>query len=298
MDKLKFMKTFMLAAEEGSISLAARKLGISKAAASKQLIDLENTLNTQLLDRTMRQLKLTDTGKSFYEALPNVFSAIADAESTVLHNHCNPVGTLKIASHRYFGERFIINYMKEFTTLYPDLKLDIELGDRFPDIDKENIDILCGIGHEGPDHLVRKKVATTRHVLCATPEFITNYGMPKTPEDLKKLPYITHSFREPDNIIAFKNKQEIRQDCIIRLNDSQAMLKCAMQSLGFIKIYNYFVEDYFKTGKMIELLKDYRMPTRSLYIFYQPKKFLPNKIRVFIDFICEKINSDPAFSQT
>lgn len=295
MDKLRFMKTFMLAIEEGSISQAARRLGISKAAASKQLIDLENNLNTQLLDRTMRKLKLTDTGASFYESLKNVFSAVAEAESVVMHNHANPVGTLKIASHRYFGERFIISYMNEFTALYPDLKLDIELADRFPDIDKENIDILCGIGHEGPDHLVRKKIATTRHVLCATPEFIAKHGMPETPDDLKNYPYITHSFRQPDNVITFKNNKEVHQDCVIRLNDSQAMLKCALQGLGFIKIYNYFVDEYFKTGQMVEILKGYRQPSKSLYIFYQPKKFLPNKIRVFIDFVSGKVHGDPAF---
>ena len=289
------MKTFMLAVEEGSITQAARRLGITKAAVSKQLIDLENELNTQLLNRTTRLLKLTDPGGSFYESLKNVFSAVAEAESVIAQTHDKPVGTLRIASHRHFGERFIISHVKEFITLYPDLKLDIELADRFPDIEKENFDVLCGIAHEGPEHLVRKRVATIRHILCATPEYIAEHGMPKTPDDLKRYRYITHSFRNPDNILLFKNNKEIYLDFFIRLNDAETMLKCALQGLGFIKIFNYFVDEYIKCGKLIEVLKDYREPPKSLYIFYKQQKFLPNKIRLFIDFLSKKIREDDNF---
>src|SRR5207237_4589330 len=183
MDKLKHMKTFRIVIEEGSIAKAANILGISKAAASKQIIELEKNLNTQLLYRTTRKLILTETGRLFYESLRNVFSAVTEAESVINQTYDKPVGTLRIASHRHFGEKYIINNLKEFKLLYPDLKLDIQLADRFPDMEKENIDVLCGIGHEGPDHLVRKKIATIRHVLCASPDYIAEYGIPKTPDD-------------------------------------------------------------------------------------------------------------------
>lgn len=292
MDKLKLMKTFMLTVEEGSIAKAAFKIGISKAAASKQLIYLENKLNSQLLHRTTRKLKLTDAGQLFYDSLGNVFSAVAEAESVVTQIQEKPIGTLRVASHRHFGEKFIICNIKEFITLYPDLKLDIELGDRFPDMEKENIDVLCGVGHEGPDHLVRKKIATVHHILCASAEYLSNFGMPKTPDDLKRYRYITHSFRNPDNILLFKNNKEVYLDFDIRLNDAQAMLACALQGLGFIKIFNYFVDEHIKSGRLIEILKEYREPPKSIYIFYQQQKFIPARIRLFIDFISRKLNAD------
>lgn len=293
MDKLKRMKTFMLAIEEGSIVQAAKRLGITKAAASKQLIELEEQLNAQLLNRTTRILQMTDIGQAYYESLKHVFSAVADAESVVTQTNEKPVGTLRIASHRYFGERFIIKYMKEFFSLYPNLKLDIKLGDRFPDMEKENLDLLCGVSHEGPDHLVRKKIGTIQHILCAAPEFISEFGEPKTPDDLKQLRYITHSFRNPD-VLRLKNK-EIYLEFYIRLNDAQAMLNCALQGLGFIHIFNYFVKDHIKSGRLIEILKEYREPPKSLYIFYQQQRFLPNKIRLFIDFLCQKIKEEDIF---
>lgn len=298
MDKLKHMKTFMLVVESGSIVQAAHQLGISKAAASKQLIDLEENLNAQLLHRTTRKLKLTDTGQLFYESLKRVFSAVLEAESIVTNLNNKPIGTLRVASHRHFGEKYIVSNIKEFMLLYPDLKLDIELADRFPNMEKENFDLLCGIGHEGPDHLVRKKIATIHHILCASPQYLAEFGVPTSPEDLKKHRFITHSFRNPDNVLLFKNNKEIYLDFSIRLNDAQAMLKCTLEGLGFIKIFNYFVEEHIKNGRLIEILKEYREPAKSLYIFYRQQKFLPLKIRLFIDFICRKINTDTGLYKT
>ena len=290
MDKLKLMKTFRLVVEEGTISRAACKLGISKAAASKQLLDLENKFNAQLFYRSTHKLKLTHTGRLFYESLGNVFTAVAESESIVTQMH-EPTGTLRVASHRHFGEKFIVCNLKEFITLYPNLKLDIELADRFPDMEKENFDVLCGIGHEGPDHLVRKRLGALRYILCASPEYLAKFGIPKTPDDLKTYRYITHSFRNPDDILIFKNNKEVYLDFFIRLNDAQAMLNCALQGLGFIKIFSYFIEEHIKSGKLVEILKDYRDTSKSIYIFYQQQKFMPAKIRVFIDFICKQLNN-------
>lgn len=289
MDKLPHMRTFILAVENSSIVKAAQQLGITKAAASKRIIELETSLNTQLLHRTTRSLKLTEIGKSYYESLKKVFHALADAETIVSISQEKPVGTLKVMSHRHFGEKYIVKNIQEFMTLYPELKLDLELADRFPDLEAENIDIIFGIGQDGPDHLVRKKLTSVYHVLCATPTYLQKFGMPTMPEDLKNHRYITHSFRQPDNLLIFKNDKEIYVDFHIRINDAQAMLQCALQHVGFIKIYNYFIEDMLQTGELVEILKEYREPSKSIYLFYKQQKYIPVKIRSFIDFIYKKI---------
>lgn len=291
MNRLKHMKTFMLIVEEGNIARAARKLGITKAAASKQLIELENRLDVQLLTRTTRSLKLTDVGQLYYEALHKVFHALNEADLVITHTHEKPIGILKILSHRHFGEKYIVGNIKEFTDLYPELKLDLELADRFPDLEKENIDIVCSVGHEGAENLVQKKIGSATQVLCASPEYLTRFGMPKYFTDLKHHRYITHSFRNPDNVLIFDN-QELYLDCFLRLNDAQAMLQCALQGVGIIKIYKYFVRNYLKSGQLIELFAKYRKPTKSIYMYYQLHKFIQIKIRVFIDFINKKVLED------
>lgn len=291
MNRLKNMKTFMHIVEEGSIVGAARKLGITKAAASKQLIDLENRLNTQLMSRTTRALKLTEIGQLYYEALQKVFHAVNEADLVITHTHEKPVGILRILSHRHFGEKFIVNHIKEFTDLYPNLKIDLELSDRFPDMIKENIDVICSVSHEGTENLVRKKIASAGQVLCASPDYLKQFGVPKTFLDLKRHRYITHSFRDPDNVLFF-NDQELYLDYFIRLNDAQAMLQCALQGVGIIKIYNYFVRKYIKNGQLIEILKKFREPEKSIYFYYQYQKFIQIKIRAFIEFINQKVALD------
>lgn len=280
----------MCIVEHRSIVKAADNLGITKAAASKQLIDLENYFKTQLIQRTTRKLKLTDVGKLFYESVKNVFSAVNEAESIFHHTQEIPRGMLRITSHCNFGEQYIVNHLNEFMRIYPHVQIDLELADRFPDLEKENIDIVCGVANEGPEHLVRKKVASAQPILCAAPDYLAKFGKPKKPEDLTRHRYITHSFRRPDDILLFNNNKEVQLDYYMRLNDSRAMLKCAVQGLGFIKIFSYFVEEYIKNGTLIEILQNYREKPKAIYIFYQQQKFLPVKIRVFLDFLYEKVS--------
>ncbi len=289
MNKLKHMKTFMLIVEEGSIVAAANVLGITKAAASKQLIDLETRLNTQLLSRNTRMHKLTDTGRLFYESLKKVFAAIMEAESVVDDSYEQPIGTLRITSNRNFGEKYIVSNLNEFIALYPDLKIDLELADRFPNLQKEDIDILCGIEYEGPDQYVRRKIFSASHVLCASPDYLARFGTPKKPEDLHRHRYITHSSRNPDNLLIFSNNQEVYLDFHLRLNDARMMLECALQGIGFIKIFNYHIEEAIHSGRLVEILKPYREPEKAIYIYYQQQTFLQKKIRVFLDFLYKKI---------
>lgn len=293
MSKLNFMKTFLLTVEKGNMALVAKHLGISKAAVSKQIIELEKNLNTQLLRRTTRALILTEAGQLYYESLRKVFSAIGEAESSISQIHSNPTGRLRIASHRYIGEKYIVNHLHEFIELYPNLVVDLELGDRYPDLENENIDVLCGAEYEVPDHLVCKKIASIQRVLCATPSYLDKFGIPNSPEDLRKHRYITHSCRVPDNLLLFKNDKHIYLDYFLRLNDAQAMLKCGLNGLGIIRIHNYYINEHIKNGSLIEILKQYREPPKSMYIFYQQQKYLQPKIRLFLDFLYRKINDNP-----
>lgn len=289
MDKLKLMKTFICIVENRNIVKAANALGVTKAAVSKQLIDLENHFKTQLFQRTTRKLKLTDIGKLFYESAKNVFSAVNVAESVFHHTQEVPSGLLRITSHRNFGEQYIVNYLNNFLHLYPHIQIDLELADRFPDLEKENIDILCGVAHEGPEHLVRRKITSGQPILCAAPSYLSKFGTPNKPDDLTSHRYITHSFRNPEDILMFNNDKQIHLDYYMRLNDSRAMMKCAIQGLGFIKIFSYFAEEHIKQGTLVEILKKYREKQKAIYIFYQQQKFLPVKIRVFLDFLYEKV---------
>jgi DNA-binding transcriptional LysR family regulator len=288
MDKLKLMQTFKVIVEEGSIIQAAKKLGITKAAASKHLIELESNLNASLLIRSTRTQKLTEVGSEYYHSLRKIFTAIAETENNIFKSQEKPSGTLRITSHRYFGQQYIAPYLEEFCELYPQLRIDLELAERFPNLEQEEIDILFGIGYEGYDSLVRKKIASAYPILCASPLYLQKFGLPKRIEDLKSHRYITHSIREQDKI-TYKNIN-IYLEPQTRLNDAQAMVQYAIKGLGIVKLHDYLVNEHIKNGELVEILAEFREPIKSIYVFYQKQNIIQPKIRCFLDFVYQKMN--------
>ncbi|HAU2103196.1 TPA: LysR family transcriptional regulator, partial [Legionella pneumophila] len=166
----------------------------------------------------------------------------------------------------------------------PKLQIKIELAERFPDLAQESIDVLFGVSMEGPPELVRKRVSATRYVLCASPDYLANNGIPKIPSDLAKHRYITHSMRNPDNLVTFKGDEQIYVEPVLWLNDSRALCECAMLGMGIIKLHEYIVAEALQDGRLIEILPEFQEPHLSVYLYYQASRYLQPKIRRFIDF--------------
>lgn len=290
MSKLEQIAVFLEVVETNSFAGAARKLGISTAAVSRQISRLEESVSAQLLLRTTRRLALTDIGQQFYEHAKKIANDLTEMESMVAGSKAEATGILRVTSSRYFAMMHIIPRLPEFLRLHPKLKLKFELAERLPDLAGEKIDILFGVSltPDFPD-LVRKRVLTTRYVLCAAPSYLKKFGTPKNPHDLMQHRYITHSMRKPDNVITFKNGQIIRVDPYIWLNDSQAMLKCAKLGMGIIRLHDYMVTEELKSKKLIEVLPSFTEESLSVFLYYQQSRFLLPKIRHFIDFFTDNI---------
>lgn len=284
MSKLERIATFIKVVEENGFAAAARKLQLSTAAISRQIGALEAELGVQLLQRTTRQLSLTEIGKQYYEQCKKTLSDLAMAEATIAGSQTDPIGTLSITSSRYFAEEYLIPRLPEFMAQNPNLCIDLELAERFPDLDQEGIDILFGVSMEGPPDLVRKRVKSTRYVLCASPSYLEKFGIPNTPAELSQHCYITHKMRRPDNVITFKDSKEIYIEPMLRLNDCHAMRECAILGLGIVKLHDYMVTDDLRDQRLVEILTEYKEPQQSVYLYYQQTRHLQPKIRRFIDF--------------
>ncbi len=196
---------------------------------------------------------------------------------------------LNITSNRYFANEYLIPYLSEFISLYPKLTLNIELAERFPDFSEENIDILFGVSLEGPPDLVRKRITTTRYVLCASPEYLKKQGTPTSPDEICQHKYITHVMRKPDNIIQLRNDKRICVKPTLLLNDCQVMLECAIRGMGIVMLHDYIVRDVINKGSLVEILSDYQEPEKPVYLYYQHQRYLQPKIRHCIDFFTQKI---------
>ena len=284
MSKLDQISAFIDVIEENGFAAAARKRQVSTAAISRQVAHLEASLKTQLIRRTTRQLSLTETGMEYYHQTKKVIAGLEEAESAITQSMVEARGTLTVTSSRYFAMTHILPRLPEFMTLNPFLKINIELAERFPDLIREEIDLIFGVSIDGPLELVRKKVAMTRYVLCASPSYLKQYGVPLEPSDLYKHRYITHNMRTPDNVLAFNTNQEIQLQPVLWLNDSRAMCDCAVAGMGIVSLHDYIAADSIKNGDLVEILSRYANPAQSIYLYYQQTRYLQPKIRRFIDF--------------
>lgn len=284
MSKLERIAAFISVIDENGFAAAARKKGISTAAVSRQIAALERELNAELLHRTTRKVVLTEIGEEYYEQCKKSLSELQDAEMAILASKNEATGVLHVMANRYFAIRHILPRLPEFMSLNPNLRIHFQLAERFPNLEKDGIDILFGVSVEGADELVRRRITTTRYVLCASPEYLKKHKMPQIPADLIKHHYITHSIRRPDNIISFKNETEIHVTPILFLNDSHAMLECALQGIGIVNLHDYMVTDALQDGRLVEVLREFQEPQKNIYLYYRSSRYLQPKIRRFIDF--------------
>ncbi|APF02148.1 TPA: LysR family transcriptional regulator [Legionella pneumophila] len=284
MSKFDRITYFIAVVEEHGFAAAARKFGVSTAAVSRQIARLEAELKVELLVRTTRKLSLTDIGARYYQQCKKALLELNEADIAIANSQNEAVGILNVTSSRYFAMRFLLPYLPEFMDLNPKLQIKIELAERFPDLAQESIDVLFGVSMEGPPELVRKRVSATRYVLCASPDYLANNGIPKIPSDLAKHRYITHSMRNPDNLVTFKGDEQIYVEPVLWLNDSRALCECAMLGMGIIKLHEYIVAEALQDGRLIEILPEFQEPHLSVYLYYQASRYLQPKIRRFIDF--------------
>lgn len=286
------MKTFVLTSDLGSLAAAARALGISPAAVSKKLTKLEEELGIQLLLRSTRRLELTEVGINYCQQCRRILEEVEAAATLVSDIKIVPNGVLKVVSGRHFAASYVVPHMKEFLLRYPRVELNLELAERIPDLNAEAIDVLIGMSISATGDAIQKRIATTFYSLCASPGYLKKFGVPIEPSDLKNHRYIAHSMRKPDNELLFNDKETITVSPYIRVNDAQTMLNFALEGLGIVKLHHYVVKSHLEQGSLQEILTSFSHSDIPIYVAYLQRRFIASKVRCFIDFISEKMNSD------
>jgi DNA-binding transcriptional LysR family regulator len=284
------MKTLVLVSSLGSLAAAARELKISPAAVSKQISRLEEEVGLQLILRSTRKLEFTEVGENYCAQCQRVLEEVDAASDLVSNMKVIPHGILKVFSGRHFANSYIVPHLKEFLSLYPQIEMTLELGERMPDINAESIDVLIGMSISATGDMIQKRILTTSYSFCASPDYLKNFGTPKKPKDLLEHRYITHAMRKPDNELIFDNKDVVTLKPYLRLNDTEAMLKLAQEGLGIVKLHDYVVRELISRGELVELLSSYTKMEIPLYTAFPQRRFIPAKVRVFIDFINSKIS--------
>ncbi len=283
------MKALVMVFDKGSLAAAARTLGISSAAISKQLILLEKDLGLQLMIRTTRSLEFTEIGKSYCDQCRRILEEFDMATTLVDQMKMIPQGRLKVVSGSYFASVYIIPHLKEFLISFPNIYIDIELAERQPNFEEEVVDVVIGMSIPPTGNVVRRRLEATKGCFCASPAYLKKFRTPKKPKDLANHRHIIHSMRNPSNILTFSNKETVTITPYICINDSLAMVKLAQEGIGIIKTHYPLVQHLFQEGSLIELLPDYIEKEVPFYVAFPERRYIPSKVRCFIDFILNKI---------
>lgn len=289
MDTLDGLKTVVAVVETGSFTAASERLNISKALVSKYVGEVERRLNARLFHRTTRKLAMTEAGKTYYQRALPLLEEFTELVDEVSGDKSSPQGLLRISVPVAFGEMKLAPLIPRFLKLYPDIRLELILRNSVVDMVEEGIDVRLLIGGVDDSSLVARDIKTLPLILCAAPEYLRQQGEPKAPQDITGHTCIIDSnFRIGKQwpVIAPDGKTEsIKVNSRIAASSPSAVKEIAIAGGGIAMVPRFIVEPALEQGLLQEVLPGYTTLEFGLFALYPHRRYLPKKVRCFIDFM-------------
>jgi DNA-binding transcriptional LysR family regulator len=300
MEDLQRMAIFARVVETKSFSAAARDMGLSKSVVSKQVTRLEKSIGARLLNRTTRNMSLTEAGTIFFGHCARVVDELHQARLAVGQLHSEPRGVLRISVPVAFGRLHIAPALPQFLSAHPHLKIDMVTADRFVDLADEGYDVVVRIVGEPAPNLVARKLAAVNRKVCGTPEYFARYGVPKNPGDLARHNCLTYTYSNPQDVWRLQGRNEdisVQISGNLRLNDDDALAQAVLGGLGIALLPTFIIGGELKAGRLQSVLSDHIPLERYVYALYLPNRYLPSKVRAFIDYFLGRIGPDPYWDE-
>ncbi len=296
MDSLSRIGIFVAVARQQSFAGAARELGLTVSAVSKQVQRLEQELCVKLLNRTTRKVSLTEEGALYFERAGRALADLAEASDALNELKTHPRGHLKLSVTTALGLQYLKTPIAEFARLYPDVLLDVQFEDRLVDIAEEGFDVVLRIAALQDSSMVARKLAAAPMVLCASPAYLQAQGTPQTPQQLADHNVLAYTrnrgahewrYRGPDGVDGV-----VALDSRFRCDFAEMMIEAAKQGLGIILCPALFIQRELQSGELQCVLQDHRTwPERKLWAVFPPNRFISTRLRLFVDHIqayCER----------
>lgn len=291
MDRLQAIQVFVQVAESSSFVRAAERLGLSTTAVSRQVAELEKHLQSRLLQRTTRRISLTETGRTFYERCVQILAELGEAEREAAQEAAEPRGTIRLTTSVNFGTHQVTPAIASFLARHAQVKFDVSLSDRIVDIVEEGFDLAIRIGGTGGQNLVARKLGETRLVACASPGYIARQGAPAAPEDLVRHNCLTYEYAMRDTWRfrdAAGRERTVRVAGSLNSNNGDLNVAAAVEGLGIAMEPDFIVGVELKNGALVPVLASFEAPALPIYAVYPSRRFLPAKVRAFVDFLAER----------
>ena len=296
-NRLNGMRVFAQVVESKSFSAAAEKLRMSKSLVSRHVSALEKALAVKLLNRSTRKLSLTDAGAQFYEHCARIVQEAELAEQALTRTQAEPAGLVKVTATPAFAVRHVLPALADFYKKYPKIRVQISCSNRSVDLGEAGFDLGIRVAFNPAPHLVARKLAANRSVLCAAPAYIKRYGTPKRIEDLGKHECVMFPPLAPKGVWTFrrdKRKFSVPVTGAFETDEMDAVHAAITAGLGIGFLPVYMVSDALKKGALIPLLRQYQVvPESAIYLVYLPNRTLSLRVRALIDFLLARFTPAP-----
>lgn len=297
MDKFDSMRAFTQVVDAGGFAAASRRMGRSRSQVNKLVINLEDDLGVQLLQRTTRTVTPTDTGLAFYDRCQAILADVAEAEEAVTQLQIEPKGTLRVNAPMSFGTLHLAPMLTDFLVQHPDLQMELSLNDRLTDPIEEGFDITLRIA-ERPTmrSLIVHELCPAPRVLCAAPGYLQQYGIPEHPDQLRDHSCLHYGHLAPWNqwqLMGPDKNHVVRVQGAVCSNNGEVLRQAALKGLGITLLPTFIVGEDLAQHRLQEILSAYHIPAIAIQILYPVNKHLSTKVQLFTEFLQEKFKSGP-----
>lgn len=294
MDRLTALQVFRQVAERNSFAEAGRRLGLSPAAVSKNIAELEAHVGVRLINRTTRRMALTEEGRIYLEHVTRGLDALVEADQALCPVKAAPSGTLRVSAPMTVTLTRLSAAIPGFLARHPDLRLDLQLDDRRVDLIREGFDLAVrGSDRLEDSSLIARKLAVMPHVLCAAPSYFKTHGKPQAPADLKALNCIRFSLSGHADAWEFSKNGHTESIAVkgqYSVSSSLAVRDALRGGLGLSLMPRPYVEDDLKAGRLQAALEDWATVETTLYAVYPSRQHVAPKLRAFLDFLVEQFS--------
>ncbi|MEM8562022.1 MAG: LysR family transcriptional regulator [Pseudomonadota bacterium] len=296
MDRFASIQAFVAVVEESGFAAAGRKLKMSRSQASKLVLALENHLQTQLLYRSTKSVTPTAAGKAFFERAQTILDDLHEAERELQDDQDEPQGLIRVNTPMSFGTMYLGPAIADFIQLYPKLRVELYLTDRFIDPVTEGYDITVRVAEKAEDlNLICRTIAKARRVLVGSPHLIERVGAPQTPGDLANLPCLEYGNlpRGPSwKLIGPEGVTEVRVNSVLSVNNGEVLRDAALKDNGFALLPMFIVSEQITSGKLVTVLDEYTAPEIYVTLLYPPNRYLSPRIRSFVEFLYQRFEGN------
>lgn len=300
MDKLASIKAFVTVVEEGGFAAAARALGLSRSVVNRQVIQLEDSLKTQLFTRNTRNVAATETGRAYYHSCKGVLADLERAELDVLSQTKAPRGTIKVNAPMSFGMLHLGPAVADYLARFPDVDIQLQLDDRRIDPVEEGFDVTVRIGTLSDSSLIARRIAPIRMALCASPAYLADKGTPQVPRDLKDHSCLHYGYLPTGANWTLSRGEETVQipvRGVLCSNNGEVLINAATAGLGIALQPVFIASPYLDDGSLVPILTDWSAPELAVHALYAPNRHMTPKVRTFIDFLVDRFGRNPPWDQ-